>query len=316
MFVRGKELTIVSRQSRLAMRQANIVADRLVLLYPDLRIQIEGITTSGDEILDQALNKIGGKGLFVKELEHYLLNNKADIAVHSMKDMPAHLPDGLAIGAILERADVRDVFVSEKYPSLQELPVGAVVGTSSLRRQAQILAIRPDVKVQTLRGNVETRLQKLQSGQYHAIILAAAGLERLGLQKWLQHPLPIDVMLPAVGQGALGIEYNTTNTAVQDLIAPLNDLNTAICVQAERTMNAILDGGCQAPIGALAVINENELILHGLVAHPDGSLFYQVQTNGNIADAVLIGEQTADALLAKGAGQIISQLKHTWQSDG
>ncbi len=257
---------IVSRQSKLALQQAEIVKKQLLQFNPQLPIEILGITTAGDQILDQPLNKIGGKGLFVNELEQYLLQHKADIAVHSMKDMPSALANGLAIGAVLKRADPRDVFISKKYADLKDVPAGGIIGTSSLRRQAQVLMLRHDLSIKPLRGNVETRIQKLLNAEYDGIILAAAGLERLGLSEWLQHPFATEHILPAVGQGALAVEYLAANSQIKALLAPLNDKTTAACVHAERAMNAVLDGGCQAPIAGLATIEGDQLTLHGLVA--------------------------------------------------
>jgi len=297
------------------MVQAAIVQQKLQNLYPQLLINILGISTSGDEILDQPLNKIGGKGLFVSELETLLLDGAADIAVHSMKDVPATLADGLVLGAIMQRANPCDVFVSNKYSSLQQLPAAAVVGTSSLRRQAQVLALRSELVIMPLRGNVETRLEKLTSGEYDAIILAAAGLERLGLLQCLDKPLNITEMLPAVGQGALGIEYNASRDDIQKLLAPLNHPISAACVLAERAMNAKLDGGCQAPIAGFAEIHESTLTLQGLVANPNGKTIFKATYSGNIRDAALIGETVAIRLLEQGAGSIISELKNMWQKD-
>lgn len=316
MIMKNNKLTIVSRKSRLALQQANIVKQHLHNLYPNINIEIIGISTIGDQILDQSLNKIGGKGLFVSELENYLLTEQADIAVHSMKDMPSMLAPGLVIGAILERADPRDVFVSEKFTNLQQLPAGSIVGTSSLRRQAQVLAIKNNVEIAALRGNVETRLQKLVAGQYDAIILAAAGLERLGLSQWLKVPLDTAVMLPAVGQGALGVEYNSAREDLKSLLTPLNHAATAICVNAERAMNAALDGGCQAPIAGFATIQADLLTLHGLVASSDGAQILRATQIGPIQDATQIGEKVAQQLLAQGAAIIIQNLKDLSQKDG
>lgn len=303
------KLTVVSRKSPLALQQADIVKQLLLHFYPGLQINIIGISTSGDEILDQPLNKIGGKGLFVNELEKYLLENKADIAVHSMKDLPAMLHDGLGIGAVLQRADPRDAFVSKRYSSFKDLPIGSVIGTSSLRRQAQILALRPDLIILPLRGNVETRINKMLAGDYSAIILAAAGLQRLGLTQWLQHPFELDYMLPAVGQGALGIEYKLENTELKQLLAVLNDEDCELCLQAERAMNAILNGGCQAPIAGFAYIEKDVLILQGLVAEPDGSLFYKDIGSGPKHSAINIGKNVGKQLIAKGANDVISKLR-------
>lgn len=315
MLIKQNKLTIVSRKSRLALVQAAIVQQELLNLYPQLSINILGISTSGDEILDQPLNKIGGKGLFVSELENLLLTGEADIAVHSMKDVPAELANGLALGAVMQRANPCDVFVSDRYTSLQQLPEHAVVGTSSLRRQAQVLAIRPDLVISPLRGNVETRLQKLTSGNYDAIILAAAGLERLGLTQWLNKPLNLAEILPAVGQGALGIEYNSNRLDIHKILEPLNHSASAACILAERAMNAKLDGGCQAPIAGFASIDGATLTLQGLVANPNGKTIFKAEYSGRIQDAILVGEIVAAQLLAQGAGTIINDLKNMWKKD-
>lgn len=306
-------IRIVSRKSRLALQQANIVKLQLQQMHANLNVDIIGISTSGDETLDKPLNKIGGKGLFVTELENYLLEDKADLAVHSLKDMPANLAQGLALGAILERADPRDVFVSDRYENLNDLPSGSIVGTSSLRRQAQILAMRPDLEINSLRGNVETRLEKLVKGQYSGIILAAAGLERLGLR--LGAPLTIDTMLPAAGQGALGVEYKIARIDLKALLAPLNHATTAMCVTAERAMNAILDGSCQAPIASYATLQNEMLILRGLVANPNGKAIITAIETGIPKNAKKIGESVASKLLAQGAGEIIQNLKGLWQNN-
>jgi hydroxymethylbilane synthase len=315
MLIHNNKLTIVSRKSRLALVQATIVQQELLKLYPLLTIDIIGISTSGDEILDQPLNKIGGKGLFVSELENFLLTGRADIAVHSMKDVPAELAQGLALGAVMLRANPCDVFVSDRYDALQQLPQGAVVGTSSLRRQAQVLAIRPDLAIMPLRGNVETRLQKLTLGEYDAIVLAAAGLERLGLMQWLNKPLNIIDMLPAVGQGALGIEYCSDRADIRKILEPLNHHISAACVLAERTMNAKLDGGCQAPIAGFASCDGLTITLQGLVANPNGKVIFKAAYSGRIQDAVLIGETVAAQLLEQGSGKIINELKNMWKKD-
>jgi hydroxymethylbilane synthase len=308
-----KTLRIVSRKSRLALAQAEIVATQLRRFHPGLQIEIIGITTVGDEILNTPLNKIGGKGLFVKELENCLLEQRADIAVHSMKDVPAELPPGLQLGAILAREDPRDVICTTGNYDIASLPPGSVIGSSSLRRQAQILAVRKDLKVATLRGNVETRIKKMVNGEYGAIILAAAGLTRLGLSQWLQHPLATTQMLPAVGQGALGIEYRSDALEIAELISPLNNLASATCVLAERTMNKILDGGCQAPVAGYATIQNDLLTLHGLVSAPDGSIIYRAQHHGKPEEAARIGQEVAQQLIKQGAARIISDLKCSGQ---
>lgn len=312
---KAKTLTIVSRRSRLALRQAEIVKQQLLNLYQDYTIDILGITTAGDEVLDKPLNKLGGKGLFVTELEEYLLQDKADIAVHSVKDLPATLAPGLGLAAILKRADPRDVLLSTNFTSLEDLPVGSVLGTSSLRRQAQALAINPGLVVEPLRGNVETRIQKLLDGKYSAIILAVAGLERLRLLEWLNYPLDTEHILPAVGQGALGIEYKLDNVDIKNLLAPLNDNISAGCIQAERALSAKLDGGCQAPIAGLATYEGGLLTLRGLVAAPDGKKIYTHTHTGQLHEANNIGERVADHLLSLGAADIINALKLTWQNN-
>lgn len=307
------KIRIVSRKSRLALVQAGIVQRKLQQIHPHLEVEIIGVSTSGDEILDTPLNKIGGKGLFVKELENYLLENRADIAVHSMKDVPAQFPAGLTLNVILNRADPRDAICSTAGFDLVTLPINAKIGSSSLRRQAQLLNIRSDLQVVPLRGNVETRLQKLKNGEYDAIILATAGLERLELTQWLQQPIAVNDMLPAVGQGALGIEYRIADQNIADLIAPLNDNNSAYCVSAERAMNALLDGGCQAPVAGFATINNNILSLRGLVATEDGVTIFSAAHQGDPKDAVEIGITVAKDLIAQGAAKIIQDLKKTGQ---
>lgn len=309
-----KKIRIVSRRSKLALRQSAIVQEQLLHVRPDLEIEIIGISTSGDEILDKPLNKIGGKGLFVTELEQYLLQNTADLAVHSMKDMPASMPPELGIGAILQRADPRDVFVSKNFKDIRELPAGSIVGTSSLRRQAQVLALNSAVIVEPLRGNVETRLQKLLDEKYAAIILAAAGLERLGLTQWLQHKLEPTQMLPAVGQGAIGVQFKQTNTELAAILAQLNDPLTAACVYAERAMNAVLDGGCQAPIAGYATVQGGEITLHGLVAEPHAKkIITNIQT-GTMQAAEVLGKKVAMQLIAEGALEIIAKAKQDQQN--
>lgn len=305
-------LTIVTRQSRLALAQTNIVKNLLLQHEPGLQINIMPVSTTGDRILDQSLVKIGGKGLFVKELEQQLLNGTADLAVHSLKDMPAELPAGLAIGAILPRADPRDTMVSHKYTSLQDLPVGAKIGTSSLRRQAQILAQRPDLEILALRGNVETRVNKLLANDFDAIILAVAGLDRLQMQQWITCPLPYDILLPAVGQGALAVEYAADRQDIAALLQKLDDSTTRVCVTAERSMNAILDAGCQAPVAGLATINNAQLSLSGLVASVDGRKILRVTRSAAAQDAANLGATLAQDLIAQGAKELIAEAKQLW----
>ncbi len=301
-----EKLNIVARKSRLAILQAEIVKQQLENFYPNLQVNIQGISTVGDATLDIPLTKIGGKGLFVKELEDHLLRQHADIAVHSLKDMPTVLPVGLSIGAVLARADPRDVFVSDKYASLAALPAGGIIGSSSLRRQAQILALRNDVTIVALRGNVETRINKMLAGQYAAIILAAAGLQRLNLTRWLNCPFALDEMLPAAAQGALAIEYRTDDNHIADLLAPLHDPVTAACVAAERAMILLLNGNCQTPIAGFASINNDLLTLRGLVASVDGVTRYTASHTGKMQDAEEIGKIVGGNLLQQGAAAVIS----------
>lgn len=301
-------IKIATRKSPLALWQAEHVAKLLKTTHPSLNIELVKMVTQGDKILDTPLAKIGGKGLFVKELEQGMLNGDADIAVHSMKDVPAQLPEGLEIGAILFREDPRDAFVSNTYSNISDLPQGAVVGTSSLRRQCQLLEMRPDLQIKSLRGNVNTRLQKLDDGDYDAIILAAAGLIRLGFEARIKFALPVNTMLAAIGQGAIGIECRQDDVATKALIECLHDKPTAIRVRAERAMNFTLEGGCQAPIAGHARIKDNILRLHGLVAEPDGSVMITEQLEGPIEEAEQIGITVANRLLASGAKDILDKL--------
>lgn len=305
-----KVLKIVTRESVLALWQANFVKNNLQALYPDMEIVLIGVTTEGDKILDVPLTKIGGKGLFVKALEEKLLNHEADIAVHSLKDMPAELPEGLLIGAILEREDPTDAFVSNKFSSIKALPSNAIVGTSSLRRQSQLSAIRPDLSLQTLRGNVNTRLQKLDNHEFDGIILASAGLKRLGLADRITEILPSQKMLSAVGQGALGIECRSEDADIRHLISPLHHTPTAQCVLAERSMNAMLGGSCQSPVAGLAIINNDGMLkLEGMVATPDGQTILKAWAVGNPEAMHLVGKQVAEQLLEQGADRIIAACK-------
>ncbi|HEV2524113.1 MAG TPA: hydroxymethylbilane synthase [Gammaproteobacteria bacterium] len=305
-----KTLRIVTRKSALALWQANFVKDKLQALYPDLEIILIGVTTEGDQILDVPLTKMGGKGLFVKALEEHLLNHTADIAVHSIKDMPAALPDGLTLTAILEREDPSDAFISLQYPSLEALPPQATIGTSSLRRQAQLYALRRDLTIKMLRGNIDTRVQKLDNNEYDAIILATAGLKRLGLAHRITQSFSTTDsttnMLPAVGQGALGIECRITDAEIRHLIMPLHHTPTAQCVLAERNMNALLGGSCQSPVAGLAVINDDGLLkLEGMVATPDGQTILKAWAIGNPEAMLMVGKQVAEQLLEQGAEDII-----------
>lgn len=301
-------LKIATRQSPLALWQANFVKHQLETLHPGLRVELVPMVTKGDVILDSPLAKIGGKGLFVKELEAALLDGRADIAVHSMKDVPMEFPQGLGLSVICRREDPRDAFVSNKYAALADLPAGAVVGTSSLRRQCQLKQLRPDLKVHSLRGNVGTRLSKLDQGEYDAIILASAGLIRLGLAERIRSFIEVEQSLPAVGQGAVGIECRIDDLVVQQLLAPLADQQTTLCVLAERAMNRRLQGGCQVPIGGYAIIENEQLWLRALVGELDGSQIIHAEGRGDLTAAEQLGVQIAESLLAQGAGQILAKV--------
>lgn len=304
-----KTLKIATRQSPLALWQAEHIRARLNALYPDLTVELVKFVTQGDKILDTPLAKIGGKGLFVKELEAALLDGRADLAVHSMKDVPMHLPEGLTLAVICEREDPLDAFVSNHYLHFDELPLGAKVGTSSLRRKCQILQLRPDLEIVDLRGNVGTRLSKLDDGLYDAIILASAGLKRLGLADRIRHCLAPIMSLPAVGQGALGLECRSDDAELLKLIAPLQHEETSICVRAERAFNAYLEGGCQVPIAGYAtLLNDDQLQIEGRVGSVDGQTLLKEQLVGEIADAEQLGEQLAQRLLAQGAGELLKAL--------
>ncbi|MGC7590344.1 hydroxymethylbilane synthase [Bisgaard Taxon 46] len=301
-------LKIATRQSPLALWQANYVKQRLEGFYPDLNVVLVPMVTKGDVILDTPLAKIGGKGLFVKELETALLNGEADIAVHSMKDVPMQFPEGLGLSVICPREDPRDAFVSNTYRTLADLPQGAVVGTSSLRRQCQLKQLRPDLKIESLRGNVGTRLSKLDRGDYDAIILAAAGLIRLGLTERIASFIDISDMLPAAGQGAVGIECRSNDTRVQQLLAPLADAKTTSCILAERAMNTHLQGGCQVPIAGYAIIENEQLYLRALVGELDGSLIIRAEAKSAVENAENLGIQVAEMLLQQGADNILKAL--------
>ncbi|MES2720417.1 MAG: hydroxymethylbilane synthase [Pseudomonadota bacterium] len=299
-------LRIATRQSPLALWQAHFVADALRAHHPGLIVELLTMVTRGDKILDTPLAKIGGKGLFVKELEVAMLEGRADLAVHSMKDVPMAFPEGLGLTAICVREDPRDAFVSNHFADLDALPQGAVVGTSSLRRQCQLRRYRPDLLIKDLRGNVNTRLAKLDNGEYDALILASAGLIRLNMAGRIRAALPETLLLPAVGQGAVGIECRLDDARTRALLAPLNHLDTAICVSAERAMNTRLQGGCQVPIAGFATLRDGRLSLQGRVGSLDGSQLLQAEATGAAADAVLLGEQVAEQLLAAGAAEILA----------
>jgi len=302
-------LRIATRKSPLALWQAEHVAAALRRTHPGLNVEIRGMTTRGDKILDAPLAKVGGKGLFVKELEQGMLDGTADIAVHSMKDVPVDFPEGLHLPVILEREDPRDAFVSNGFDSLADLPEGSRVGTSSLRRQCQILERRPDLRIEPLRGNVNTRLARLDGGDYEAIILAAAGLKRLGFASRIRRLLDTDESLPAIGQGAIGIECRTDDARTGALIAPLHHPDTALRILAERALNHRLHGGCQVPIAGHATLNGDRLHLSGLVGDPDGSRTLRAQAEGQSMEAEAVGAAVADAHLAQGADLILLALR-------
>ena len=301
-----KKLVIASRESMLAMWQAEHIKGRLKALYPDCEVEILGMTTRGDQILDRTLSKIGGKGLFIKELEQALQDGRADLAVHSIKDVPMELPEGFALAAIGERASPFDAFVSNQYARLEEMPEGAIVGTSSLRREAQLRAKLPHLTIKPLRGNVQTRLSKLDNGDYDAVILAAAGLQRLGLEGRIREILSPADSLPAAGQGALGIEIAARRTDLADILRPLNHEETAACVTAERALARALGGSCQVPLAAYCVMEDGLLTLNGLVGHPDGSVIIEASAQAPAAYADALGRAVAKRLADDGAEELIA----------
>lgn len=300
-----EKLVIASRESRLAMWQAEHIKARLEAMYPSLKVDILGMTTQGDQILDRTLSKVGGKGLFVKELEVALMEGRADLAVHSIKDVPMVLPEGFSIAAICEREDPRDALVSNRYASLADLPEGAVVGTSSLRRESQLRARYPHLVIKPLRGNVLTRLAKLDAGEFDAIILAAAGLKRLGLNDRIRTELAPSESLPAPGQGALGIEIRADREDLIGLLTPLDHADTRDCVLAERSLSRELGGSCQVPLGGFATLSGELLTLGGFVAHPDGSTMLTASASAPREYADALGRTVARKLLDTGAGPLI-----------
>ena len=301
-------LRIATRKSPLALWQAEHVRARLEEAWPGLTVELLRMSTQGDKILDAPLAKIGGKGLFVKELEQSLLDGRADIAVHSMKDVPVELPAGLHLPVILAREEVRDAFVSTRYGAFADLPLGGRVGTSSLRRQCQLRRLRPDLELLNLRGNVGTRLRKLDDNDYDAIILASAGLIRLGEGRRITQRLAADVCLPAIGQGAIGIECRCDDARVNELIAVLDDAPTHVCITAERAFNERLEGGCQVPIAGHAVLTGEGVRLEGLVGRPDGSELIRGSRSGPRSEAAEIGVALADELLSRGADRILREI--------
>ena len=303
-----KQLIIASRESALAMWQAKHIQSRLQALYPNCDVQILGMTTTGDQILDSPLSRIGGKGLFVKELEMALADGSADLAVHSMKDVPMNLPEGFLMAATGEREDPRDAFVSNNFKALGDLPAGSIVGTSSLRRQSQIQARFPHLKIESLRGNVQTRLRKLDEGQYAAIILAAAGLIRLGLGERIRDFISPTDSIPAVGQGALGIEIRADRMDLIEVLAPLNHMDTQLCVEAERGFSRALAGSCTVPLGAYALREGDHINMTGFVASVDGKLMLRESVTGSIDNAETVGQELEAKLVARGADKILAAL--------
>ena len=302
------DVIIATRESPLALWQAHFVRDTLVQTHPGLSVELLGMTSKGDQVLDVPLAKVGGKGLFVKELETALLDGRAHIAVHSMKDVPMEFPEGLELGVICEREEPTDAFVSNTFESLEELPPKAVVGTSSLRRECQLRELRPDLDIRFLRGNVNTRLRKLDEGEYDAIILACAGLIRLEMADRIRERIPVERSLPAGGQGAVGIELRSDDEKTRELLSPLHHSATAERVIAERALNRRLQGGCEVPIAAFAVHEGDDLWLRGLVGRPDGSTTLRAEARAPRADAESLGINVADQLLAAGAQEILDEV--------
>jgi hydroxymethylbilane synthase len=303
-----KIIRIATRKSPLALWQAEHVAGRLERTFPGVKAELVKMTTRGDKILDAPLAKVGGKGLFVKELEQGMLDGIADIAVHSMKDVPVEFPEGLHLAAILTREDPTDAFVSNHYAALNELPTNARIGTSSLRRQCQIKEQYPDAEILSLRGNVNSRLVKLDAGEYDAIILASAGLKRLGMAGRIRQCLDTSVSLPAIGQGAIGIECRVDDPEINEMLSALHDGETGLCVAAERAMNARLNGGCQVPIAGFAQLQGGQIFMRGLVGSPDGSVLYRSESSGGLDQAEAIGKMIAEDLLSQGADKILQAL--------
>jgi hydroxymethylbilane synthase len=306
--VTSRKLVIATRASRLALWQAEHVQARLLSIYPQAQVELLKLSTRGDEILDRSLSKVGGKGLFIKELEYALLDGRADLAVHSLKDVPVDMEAPFELSTVLARADCRDAFVSNDYEHLSDLPVGAIVGTSSLRREAQLKARYPELVIHALRGNLDTRLGKLDQGQYAAIILAAAGLERLGLSHRIRSRMTTEDSLPAAGQGALGIEILQSRSDLRELLAPLSCPDTTVCALAERSVSRALGGSCQVPLAAYARFDGEQLRIQALVATPDGKTIYRAELQGVPDQAEQLGSSVAQDLIAQGAGEILARL--------
>lgn len=300
-------LRIATRKSPLALWQAQYVANLVTRHWPDWTVELLPMLTSGDKFLKDALQAIGGKGLFVKELEEALLDKRADMAVHSMKDVPALLPDGLGLAALCKRDNPFDAFVSTRYARLEDMPTSSLIGTTSLRRQSQLLASRPDLRIKPLRGNIQTRLEKLEKGEFDAIILAAAGLERMGMETHIRTILDDELMLPACGQGALGIECRNEDSWLHQLLQPLHDQTTATCVSAERRVNARLGGNCHVPLAVFCTpVANNQLQLRAKVLSADGQTTICTEQSGSMADAIKIADSCAEALLSKGANRLLA----------
>ena len=304
----SRKLVIATRASRLALWQAEHVQARLLSIYPQAQVELLKLSTRGDEILDRSLSKVGGKGLFIKELEYALLDGRADLAVHSLKDVPVDMETPFELSTILARADCRDAFVSNDYENLSDLPAGAIVGTSSLRREAQLKARYPELVIHALRGNLDTRLGKLDQGEYAAIILAAAGLERLGLSHRIRSRMTTEDSLPAAGQGALGIEILQSRSDLRELLAPLSCPETSVCALAERSVSRALGGSCQVPLAAYARLAGEHLRIQALVATPDGKTIYRAELQGASDQAEQLGFSVAQDLIAQGAGEILARL--------
>lgn len=304
-----EKLKIISRNSALAMWQANHVKELLVQNYPDLSVEIIGITTAGDRILDKSLDKIGGKGLFIKELEQQLLDGTADIAVHSLKDLPANLPEGFTLAAVLDRENPFDALVSNHYSTLDSLPDGGIIGTSSARRMAILRRYYPHLQIKMLRGNLQTRITKLDNDEYDAIILAVAGLKRLGLDGRIRQILPEEEFIPAIGQGVLGIEICNSRSDLQELLRPLHDINSAAMIGAEREMGRYLNASCNIPLAGFAKIVDGKLKLNALLADSRQHCYLAASASGDIGDFINIGQTCARKLIQDGALTVIERLK-------
>ena len=303
------KITIATRKSALALWQAEYVARRLRQQYPEMTVELLPVSTRGDEILQMPLAEIGGKGLFIKELEYLLLEGRADLAVHSLKDVPAELPRPFRLAAVTEREDPRDAFVSRTYETIEDLPVGAVVGTSSLRRQSQLLHRRPDLSVRSLRGNVQTRLRKLDEGQYDAVILAAAGLVRLGMASRIQSYLSTDESIPAAGQGVMAVEIRKDDHELAGLLSFLHDGKVAASIQAERAFLGEVGGDCKVPAGAFAEVSAaGTMAVHAFISSADGRRFYRTACRGKIEEAASLGKRAAETLLAEGGREVLEEL--------